>query len=178
MIEAKEEIIKNRNEAEKDIKERRIELSRQERRIQQKEENLDKKLDNLERKEELLQQKTKIAEDRLAEAEVIKKSQLDILERISEFTMEQAKEHFLSIVEENLVHEKAVKIASYEQQLKEECEDKARKYISLAIARCAADQVQETAVSVVPLPNDEMKGRIIGREGRNIRTLETLTALT
>lgn len=177
LIEAKEEIIKNRNEAEKDIKERRIELSRQERRIQQKEENLDKKLDNLERKEELLQQKTKIAEDRLAEAEVIKKSQLDILERISEFTMEQAKEHLLSIVEENLVHEKAVKIANYEQQLKEECEDKARKYISLAIARCAADQVQETAVSVVPLPNDEMKGRIIGREGRNIRTLETLTGV-
>ncbi len=177
LIEAKEEIIKSRNEAEKDIKERRIELSRQERRIQQKEENLDRKLDNIERKEELLQQKNKTAEDKLAEAEVIKKSQLDILERISEFTMEQAKDHLLHLVEEKLVHEKAVKIANYDQQLKEECEDRARKYISLAIARCAADQVQENAVSVVPLPNDEMKGRIIGREGRNIRTLETLTGV-
>lgn len=177
LIEAKEEILRSRNEAEKDIKERRIELSRQERRIQQKEENLDKKLDNIERKEELLQQKNKQAEDKLAEAETIKRSQMDILERISEFTMEQAKEHLLRLVEDDLTHEKAIKIASYEQQIKEECEDRARKHISLAIARCAADQVQETAVSVVPLPNDEMKGRIIGREGRNIRTLETLTGV-
>lgn len=177
LIEAKEEIIKSRTEAEKDIKERRIEVSRQERRIQQKEENLDKKLDNIERKEDLLQQKNKQAEDKLHEAEKIKKSQLDILEKISSFTMEQAKEHLLDLVEQDLVHEKAVKIANYEQQLKDECEEKARKQISLAIARCAADQVQETAVSVVPLPNDEMKGRIIGREGRNIRTLETLTGV-
>ena len=177
LIEAKEEILKTRNEADKDIKERRIEVSRQERRIQQKEENLDKKIDNMERKEEILNQKNKQAEDKLAEADVIKKSQLDILERISEFTLEQAKEHLLSLVEENLVHEKALKIQSFEQQLKEECEEKARKQISLAIARCAADQVQENAVSVVTLPNDEMKGRIIGREGRNIRTLETLTGV-
>lgn len=177
LIEAKEEILKSRNEAEKDIKERRIEVSRQERRIQQKEENLDKKLDNIEKKEELLSTKNKQAEDKLAEAEVIKKSQIDMLERISQFTIEQAKEHLLSLVEENLIHEKAIKIASYDQQLKEECEDRARKQISLAIARCAADQVQETAVSVVPLPSDEMKGRIIGREGRNIRTLETLTGV-
>ena len=177
LIEAKEEILRSRNEAEKEIKERRIEISRQERRIQQKEENLDKKLDNIERKEDLLQQKNKQAEDKLNEAEKIKKSQLDILERISSFTMEQAKNHLLDLLEQNLVHEKAVKIANFEQQLKDECEDKARKQIGLAIARCAADQVQETAVSVVPLPNDEMKGRIIGREGRNIRTLETLTGV-
>ena len=177
LIEAKEEILKSRNEAEKDIKDRRIDVSRQERRIQQKEENLDRKIDNMERKEDALQQKKKQAEEKLAEAEIIKKSQLDILERISEFTMEQAKEHLLKLVEDDLIHEKAVKISNYEQQIKEECEDKARKHISLAIARCAADQVQETAVSVVTLPNDEMKGRIIGREGRNIRTLETLTGV-
>ncbi len=177
LIEAKEEILKSRTEADKEIKERRIEASRQERRIQQKEENLDRKLDNIEKKEELLQHKAKQAEEKLAEAEAIKKSQMDILERISEFTMEQAKEHLLQLLESDLVHDKAIKIASYDQQIKEECEDKARQYISLAIARCAADQVSETAVSVVPLPNDEMKGRIIGREGRNIRTLETLTGV-
>ena len=177
LIEAKEEILKTRNEADKEIKERRIDLSRQERRIQQKEENLDKKLDNMEKKEEVLQQKGKLVEEKLAEADHIKKSQMDILERISEFTMEQAKEHLLSLLENDLIHDKAVKISNYEQQIKDECEDKARQYISLAIARCGADQVQETAVSVVALPNDEMKGRIIGREGRNIRTLETLTGV-
>ena len=177
LIEAKEEILKARNEADKEIKERRIEASRQERRIQQKEENLDRKLDNIEKKEDVLQQKAKFAEEKLAEADQIKKSQMDILERISEFTMEQAKEHLLSLLESELVHDKAVKIANYDQQIKDECEDKARQYISLAIARCAADQVSEVAVSVVPLPNDEMKGRIIGREGRNIRTLETLTGV-
>lgn len=177
LIEAKEEIIKSRNEAEREIKERRVDLSRQERRVQQKEENLDKKLDNIERKEELLHQKNEQAEKMLSEAEIIKKHQLDALERISEFTMEQAKEHLLRLVEDELIHEKAVKISNYEQQIKDECEDRARKHISLAIARCAADQVQETAVSVVQLPNDEMKGRIIGREGRNIRTLETLTGV-
>jgi len=177
LIEAKEEILKARNEADKEIKERRIDASRQERRIQQKEENLDRKLDNIEKKEDILQQKAKFAEEKLAEADIIKKSQMDILERISEFTMEQAKEHLLSLLESDLVHEKAVKVSHYDQQIKDECEDKARQYISLAIARCAADQVSETAVSVVALPNDEMKGRIIGREGRNIRTLETLTGV-
>ena len=173
LVEAKDEIHKLRSEAEKEIKDRRAELSRQERRMQQKEENLDKKTDNLEKKEETLSLKIKSAEEKLHEAETIKKSQMDVLERISEFTKEQAKEYILSTLEDDLVHEKAVKVAAYEQQIKDECHEKARNYVSLAIAKVAADQVSEAAVSVVPLPNDEMKGRIIGREGRNIRTLET-----
>ncbi len=177
LIEAKEEIHKHRSEAEKEIKDRRNEVSRQERRIQQKEESMDRKLDNIEKKEEVLQSKLKKADETLAESDRIKKSQLDMLEKISEFTKEQAKEHLLSSLEDELIHEKAVKIQAYESQIKEECENKARQYISLAIARCSAEQVSETAVSVVPLPNDEMKGRIIGREGRNIRTIETLTGV-
>ena len=177
LVEAKDEIHKLRSDAEKEIKDRRYEISRQERRIQQKEESLDKKNDNLERKEETLQNKIKKAEENLKEAETIKKSQMDILERISEFTRDQAKEYILDMLDGELVHEKALKIAGYEQQIKDECEEKARSYISLAIAKCAADQVSEATVSVVPLPNDEMKGRIIGREGRNIRTFETLTGV-
>lgn len=177
LVEAKDEIHKLRSDAEKEIKGRRYEISRQERRIQQKEESLDKKNDNLERKEETLQNKIKKAEENLKEAETIKKSQMDILERISEFTRDQAKEYILDMLDGDLVHEKALKIAGYEQQIKDECEEKARSYISLAIAKCAADQVSEATVSVVPLPNDEMKGRIIGREGRNIRTFETLTGV-
>ena len=177
LVEAKDEIHKLRSDAEKEIKDRRYEISRQERRIQQKEGSLDKKNDNLERKEETLQNKIKKAEENLKEAETIKKSQMDILERISEFTRDQAKEYILDMLDGDLVHEKALKIAGYEQQIKDECEEKARSYISLAIAKCAADQVSEATVSVVPLPNDEMKGRIIGREGRNIRTFETLTGV-
>ena len=177
LVEAKDEIHKLRSDAEKEIKDRRSEISRQERRIQQKEENLDKKNDNLERKEEVLQNKIKNADEKLKEAETIKKSQMDILERISEFTKDQAKEYILNMLDGDLVHEKAVKIANYEQQIKDECDEKARSYISLAIAKCAAEQVSEATVSVVPLPNDEMKGRIIGREGRNIRTFETLTGV-
>lgn len=177
LVEAKDEIHKSRSEAEKEIKERRIEVSRQERRIQQKEETLDKKIDNIEKKEEALTVKHKNADEKLAEAERIKRSQLDMLEKISEFTKEQAKEHLLSSLESELVHEKAVKIQSFENQLKDECESKARQYISLAISRCASDQVSEAAVSVVTLPNDEMKGRIIGREGRNVKAIETLTGV-
>ncbi|MGN0613854.1 MAG: ribonuclease Y [Porcipelethomonas sp.] len=177
LVEAKDEIHKLRSDAEKEIKDRRFEISRQERRIQQKEESLDKKNDNIEKKEEILQGKIKSADEKLREAETIKKSQMDILERISEFTRDQAKEYILNMLDGDLIHEKAVKIAGYEQQIKEECEEKARSYISLAIAKCAADQVSEATVSVVPLPNDEMKGRIIGREGRNIRTFETLTGV-
>ena len=177
LVEAKDEIHKLRSDAEKEIKDRRYEISRQERRTQKKEESLDKKNDNLERKEETLQNKIKKAEENLKEAETIKKSQMDILERISEFTRDQAKEYILDMLDGDLVHEKALKIAGYEQQIKDECEEKARSYISLAIAKCAADQVSEATVSVVPLPNDEMKGRIIGREGRNIRTFETLTGV-
>ena len=177
LVEAKDEIHKNRSELEKEIKERRNEASRQERRVQQKEENLDKKNDNLEKKDELLQAKLKQADEKLEDADKIKKSQMEILERISQFTVDQAKDHLLSMLENELAHDKALKIQQYEQQLKDECEEKARDLVSLAISKCSADQVSETAVSVVPLPNDEMKGRIIGREGRNIRTLETLTGV-
>ena len=168
LIEAKDEIYKARMESERELKERRSEVSRQERRVQQKEETLDKKLDSLDKKEENVQAKLRQADEKLKEADKIKASQLDMLERISQLTIDQAREYLLKSLEDDLVHEKAVKIASYEQQAKEECEAKARQLISLAIARCAADQVSESAVSVVPLPNDEMKGRIIGREGRNI----------
>ena len=177
LIETKDEIYKARQEAEREIKERRSEISRQERRVQQKEETLDKKLDSLDRKNELVQQKLQQADAKLEEAEGVRRGQLEMLERISQFTVDQAKDYLLKQLENDLVHEKAVKIMNYEAQIKEECEAKARQYISLAIARCAADQVSESAVSVVPLPNDEMKGRIIGREGRNIRALEQLTGV-
>ena len=177
VLEGKDEVHRFRNESEKEIAARRKEVQRQERRIQQKEETLDRKIDNLEKKEDNVSKKLKQAEERLAEAESIKKSQFDILERISGFSVEQAKEYLLSNLEQELTHEKAVKIKDYEQQLREESEKKARNIISLAIQRCAADHVAEAAVSVVPLPNDEMKGRIIGREGRNIRAIETLTGV-
>ena len=136
-----------------------------------------KNLENAEKKEEQIQNKLAAAEDKLAEAETIKKSQLDQLERISGLTVSQAKEQLLESLEGELSHEKALKIASFEQQLKDEAEDKARNILSLAITRCAADHVSEATVSVVNLPSDEMKGRIIGREGRNIRALETLTGV-
>ncbi len=177
LVEAREEIHQLRSEADRDIKERRGEVSRQERRIQQKEESLDRKLENAEKKEEQIQNKLAAAEDRLAEVETIKQSQLEQLERISGLTVSQAKEQLLDSLEGELSHEKALKIASFEQQLKDEAEEKARNVLSLAIARCAADHVSEATVSVVTLPSDEMKGRIIGREGRNIRALETLTGV-
>ena len=177
LIEAKDEIHKSRQETEKELKERRIEVSRQERRVQQKEESIDRKLDNLEKKEETLQNKLKNADEKVAEADRIKKSQLDMLEKISQFTVDQAKDYLLSKLDEDLVHEKAVRVTNFENQVKDDCEAKARQYISIAISRCAADLVSDSAVSVVALPNDEMKGRIIGREGRNIRTIETLTGV-
>lgn len=177
VLEGKDEVHRFRTESEKELAARRKEVQRQERRVQQKEETLDRKTDNLEKKEESVSKKLKQAENRLAEAESIKKSQFEVLERISGFSIEQAKEYLLSNLEQELTHEKAVKIMDYEQQLREESEKKARNIISLAIQRCAADHVAEAAVSVVPLPNDEMKGRIIGREGRNIRAIETLTGV-
>jgi ribonuclease Y len=177
LVEANSQIHKQRQEAEKEIKERRSEVSRQERRLNQKEESLDRKMNSLERKEDSLQAKLKNADEKVAEADRIKKSQLDMLEKISQFTVDQAKEYLLNSLEDELTHEKAVRISAYEAQVKDECESRARQYISLAIARCAADQVSETAVSVVTLPNDDMKGRIIGREGRNIRAIETLTGV-
>lgn len=177
LVEAKDEIYKMRTEAEKDVKERRSEVTRQERRLVQKEESLDRKLENLEKKDETLQQKIKETEGKLAEAEEIKKRQFEMLERISGLTIDQAKEYLLKNLEEELTHEKTLMVAQFEQQTREESEAKAREIISTAIQRCAADHVAEATVSVVPLPNDEMKGRIIGREGRNIRTLETMTGV-
>ncbi len=177
VIEAKDEIHKLRNDADREFKERRNEITRLERRVAQKEENLDRKTDGLEKKEEKLADKIKLAEEKLEEAEIIKRSQLDNLERISGLTVEQAKVQLLSSLEDDLVHEKAQKIAAYDLQLKNECDQKAKELISLAITRLAAEHVTEATVSVVPLPNDEMKGRIIGREGRNIRSIETLTGV-
>ena len=176
-LEAKDEIHRLRTEADKDIRERRSEIQRQERRLQQKEESLDKKVANLETKEEKVSQKAKEVDDRLAEAETIKKSQFEMLERISGFTADQAKAYLLNNLETELTHEKAVKVLDFEQKFKETVEDKAREMISQAIQRCAADHSSEATVSVVALLNDDMKGRIIGREGRNIRALETMTGV-
>lgn len=177
LIEAKEEIHRQRSEADKELRERRSEIQRQEHRIQQKEENLDRKTDNLEAKEEKINKKAKEIDDRMAEVEKLKKGQMEILEKISGFTAEQAKEHLLSMLDSELSHEKALKILEYEQQFKEETDEKARELLSQAIQRCAADHSSEATISVVELPNDEMKGRIIGREGRNIRALETATGV-
>lgn len=177
ILEGKDEVHKKRNEAEKEISDRRKEIQRQERRVQQKEETLDKKLDNIELKEEKVSKKMKEAEDKLTEIETIKKSQFEMLERISGYTSEQAKAYLLEQLENELSHEKSVRIMDYEQQLKEEADTKARNIITLAIQRLASEHVAEATVSAVPLPNDEMKGRIIGREGRNIRTIETLTGV-
>lgn len=177
LMEAKDEIFQLRQETEKDLRERRNEVQRSERRLQQKEENLDRKTENLEAKEEKLSQKLKEAEEKCHEAEEIKKRQFEMLERISGYTVEQAKEFLLKNLDEELDHEKAVKILEYQQRTKEESETKAREIIAQAIQRCAADHSSECTVSVVALPNDEMKGRIIGREGRNIRALETATGV-
>ncbi len=177
ILEAKDEIHKQRTETEKELRERRNEVQRLERRITQKEETLDKKSENLEKKNEVLDEKIKAADERLEEIESIKKSQFEMLERISGFTKEQAKEHILNILDEDLSHEKAVKIQEFEQRTKDESDTLAREILTTAIQRCAADHVAEATVSVVALPNDEMKGRIIGREGRNVRTLEMITGV-
>ena len=177
VLEGKDEVHRFRNESEKEIADRRKEVQRQERRIQQKEETLDRKLDNVEKKEERVNKKLKEADAKLDEIETIKKSQFEMLEKISGFTAEQAKSYLLSQLEDELSHEKSVKIMEYQEQLKEESDEKARNIISLSIQRLAAEQVAEATISVVPLPNDEMKGRIIGREGRNIRSIETLTGV-
>ena len=177
IIEGKDEVHRLRNESESELSSRRKEVQRQERRIQQKEETLDKKLDNIEAKEEKINKKMQEAEARLAEVETIKKSQFEMLERISGYTVEQAKAYLLDQLDQELTHEKSLKIIDFEQQLKDESDKKARNIISLAIQRLASEQVAEATVSVVPLPNDEMKGRIIGREGRNIRAIETLTGV-
>ncbi|MDD3766276.1 MAG: ribonuclease Y [Eubacteriales bacterium] len=177
LLEAKEEGIKQRAEVDKEIKERRNDIQRQERRIQQKEETLDKKVENLEKKEEALNKKTKALEEKYAEAESLYHKQLEALEKISGLTAEEAKEYLLKNIENEVRHEAAILIKEIEEQAKEDAETRAKEIISTAIQRCAADHSAETTVSVVPLPNDEMKGRIIGREGRNIRALETLTGI-
>ena len=177
LLEAKDEIHKSRTEYEKEVKERRAELSKQERRLQQKEESLDKKTDAFERKEEDLAKKLQKVAETQAQADQLKAEQTETLERISGLTQEQAKQYLLQSVEEEVRHESAMKIKEIEAQLKDEADEKAREILSTAIQRCAADHAAEVTVSVVPLPNDEMKGRIIGREGRNIRTLETITGV-
>ncbi|WP_058304661.1 ribonuclease Y [Gorillibacterium timonense] len=177
VLEAKDEIHKLRTEAEKEIRERRNETARQERRLLQKEESLDKKHDSLERKEEQMANKEKRIDETQAQIDQLLKSQVAELERISGLTLEDAKNIILTNVEQEIRHETAQMIKEIETQAKEEADKKAREIISLAIQRCAADHVAETTVSVVTLPNEEMKGRIIGREGRNIRALETLTGI-
>ena len=177
LLEAKDEIHKSRTDLEKEVKDRRAELTKQERRLEQKEATLDKKTEAFERKEEELSRRLADAAKTQEAAEEAHKQQLTTLEKISGLTQEEAKQFLLRSVEEDVRHDAAMKIKEIEQQLKDEAEEKAREIIATAIQRCAADHAAETTVSVVPLPNDEMKGRIIGREGRNIRTLETVTGV-
>ena len=177
VVEAREEIFRARAENERECKERRAEVQKQERRIQQKEETLERKLEAAEQKDEKLNQKLKALETQKAELEELKASQLAMLEKISGLTVEEAKAQLISQVETEAKHDAALKLKEIERQLKDEADARAREVISTAIQRCAADHASEATVSVVPLPNDEMKGRIIGREGRNIRTLETLTGV-
>ena len=177
LLEAKEEILRSRNEAEKELKERRKEVSRLESRAVAREEALDKKHESLDKKEEVLNKKIKENSELTAEIERIKESEMQMLERIAGLSAEEAKTEMLKDLEEEVKIEKAHKLRDLEQQFKEEADDKARSIVTLAIQRIAADHVAEATVSVVNLPNDEMKGRIIGREGRNIRTIETLTGV-
>ena len=177
LLEAKEEIHKTRTETEREIKERRSDLNKQERRLQQKEETLDKKLDNYERKEEEIRKRQQAVAATQEEVNLIKKSQLEMLEKISGLTQEEAKVYIIKNVEQEARHDAALKLKDIEAELKDNADQLAREIISTAIQRCAADHAAEATVSVVALPNDEMKGRIIGREGRNIRTLETITGV-
>lgn len=177
VLEAKDEIHKMRTDADRELRERRNEVQRQEKRMISKEDALDKRVEQLEKKEESLAGKIKQAENTLVEAESIKRSQLEVLERITGYTQEQAKAYLLDTLEQTLKREKAVKIREYEEKTREESENLAREIIGTAIQRCAADHAAEATVSVVALPNDEMKGRIIGREGRNIRAIETITGV-
>ena len=177
LLEAKDEIHRNRSEFERETKERRSDLSKQERRLQQKEEALEKKQETLETKDETYNRRIKEAETLKSETEKLKNAQMEVLKRISGLTSEEAKEYLIKNLESELTHASAIKVKEFEMRTKEESDSKARDIISAAIQRCAADHVTEATVSVVVLPSDEMKGRIIGREGRNIRTLETLTGV-
>ena len=175
IIEAKDEAYKLKSDADKEIKDRRAEITRQERRIDQKEEALDKRTAQMERKEEDLKRRSETVEARLDELEQLKLRQTEKLETIAAMSKEDARAVLLKQVDDELTHEKAMKISAYQANMKDECDNLARELIGQAIARCAADATSEATVSVVPLPSDEMKGRIIGREGRNIRALETAT---
>ncbi len=177
VLEAKDEIFKMRNESDRELRERRNEVQRQENRIIQKEENLDRKITQFEADEAKQQKRIAELNKKLEEVETVKKSQFEMLERISKFSAEQAKDLLLAQLDSELSHEKAVRINYYEQQLKDDSDSMARDILGLAISRCATDFTSEATVSVVALPNDEMKGRIIGREGRNIRALETATGV-
>ena len=177
VLEARDEIHQLRTEADKENKERRAEVQRQERRLAQKEESLDKKLENFEKKEEKLQEKVREVEQQMVEIEDLKVAQRDMLKKISGLTVEQAKEQLMKELEEDLVHDKAMLVMNYEQQIKDQQDTRAREIIASAIQRCAADHSSESTIAVVALPNDEMKGRIIGREGRNITALEKITGV-
>ena len=175
MLEAKEEIHKSRSEYEREVKERRAELQKQERRLQQKEETLDRKTDTLDKKTDALNQKIAAIDTKQNEINQLKKTQMELLEKISGYTVEEAKAFLINSLKDDVVHEQALMVKEIEAQYKDEADSRAREIIATAIQRCAADHASEVTVSVVPLPNDEMKGRIIGREGRNIRAIETLT---
>ena len=177
LIEAKEEILKQRNESEREMKERRAEISKTERRLVQKEENLDKKSEALEKKNEQLDKKLKDADVVRAQVDDALNAQLKVLEKISGLSVSEAKEQLIEKVETQVKHELAQRLDELEQEFKENSEEKARNILSLAIQRCAADHVAEATISVVNLPSEEMKGRIIGREGRNIQKIETLTGV-
>ena len=177
LVEAREEIHKSRTELEKEVRERRLEIQRTERRLQQKDEALDKKMDTLEKKDEALSRQIREIEVRQADVDEVHKKQLEKLESLSGLTMEEAKQYLLSNIEVEVKHEAAILVKDIYDRAKEDGNRKAKEVLSTAIQKCAADHASEITVSVVPLPSDEMKGRIIGREGRNIRTLETLTGI-
>ena len=177
LLEAKEEILKQKNESEREIKERRSELSKQESRVAKREETLERKLESLELKEETLSAKIKENEEAAAEIAKLKESELQTLEKLSGLTCEQAKAEIIARLDDEIRHEKAMRLAEYEQQFKDEADEKAKNILALSIQRCAADLVTEATVSVVNLPGDEMKGRIIGREGRNIHAIEAMTGV-
>jgi len=177
LLEVKEEALKTRNDLEKESKERRAELQRYEKRVLSKEEVLDRKSDSLEKKEHQLVSKEDRLNKQKQEVETLNEQRVQELERISGLTSEQAKEYLLKTVEDEVKHETAILVKDLENKAKEEANKKAKEYVVTAIQKCAVDHVAETTISVVPLPNDEMKGRIIGREGRNIRTLETMTGI-
>jgi len=177
LLEVKDEIYRQRTEYEREEKQRRNDLQKQERRLTSKEETLDRKIEQADRKNEQLDQKIRRNEEIEADLQKLKADQLALLERISGFTIDEAKQYLISQLESEVTHEQAVKLREIEARFKDEAETKARQVLSLAIQKCAADHVAEAAVSVVPIPNDDMKGRIIGREGRNIRTFETMTGV-